>query len=511
MNISQRSSHSKRLFGVTTFVIGAGVMAVELTASRLLAPFFGASMFVWTSLIVTILLALALGYWTGGNLAGKGAKIGTVGAALCGTSITLIFGVIILPICANATSGFLTSFSAAFVALFLGSFVAAVVAFAAPVFLLAAAGPILLKEWSEGSDIGNASGKYFAISTVGSVVGTLLPTLILVPTVGARHTIEMIALIFMALGLALIPWRRDALAALIFIPALAYSEIQPLFSAQKAIEQRESPYQLISVLSDGEKRYLTFNESLGVQSVYEPGAQRTGWYFDYLALLPWLRRSVDGSSPKIAFIGLAGGSGVRAFRTFLAPEEKTDITGVDLDPTVIEIGKKYFALGDLPMRIVSEDGRMFLQHTKNTFDVIVFDMYSTQVYIPPHVATKEFFTLAHARLSPGGMIAMNVNAPSDDSPLLKTLVNTIASQFKNVRVIPMPTEWNRVVMASDESIPLEEATTHLPPTWNDVALTITKTRDVRYDPSADIFTDDRAPIELLTDSMIVRAALTKEK
>jgi len=496
------------VLAASTFVIGIGVMAVEITASRLLAPYFGASMFVWTSLIVTVLVALSVGYFLGGRVASKGAGLDTVGFLSCGASALLIFGMLIIPSFSSAVSGILVRLSTASVALFLGSLLVTMIVFACPVFLMAMSGPILLRAWSAHGDVGAISGRYFAVSTIGSVIGTVAPTLVLVPVLGARGTIYAISAMFMLLGLALaVQWRKLGLTlalALVLMPPALYGT-----PPADVLMERESPYQLIRVAQDGDRRYLIFNEGTGIQSVYTPGRERTGFYFDHLGIMPILRQKPPGQPHRALIVGLAGGTAAFRYPSFVRDGSRVELTGVEVDPAVIETAREWFDLDATGVRVVNADGRVYFHTTEETFDSILVDAYSTQLYIPPHLATKEFYALTKTRLAKDGVLVMNVNAPNEGSRLLRALVATAASVFPHVVVVPIKGAWNHLVLASDEPFDIESAAARIPDEYADVRDGLLAARTVVHDPEAEIFTDDRAPVEFLTDSMIVAQAFSR--
>lgn len=501
------SKKEERRLAAATFVIGIGVMAVEITASRLLAPYFGASMYVWTSLIVTVLLALSFGYYLGGNAASKGANDEAVGFLCCIAAALLVLGMVVIPHFSNVVSGLLVGVSSATVALFVGSLLVAIVVFATPVFLMAMAAPILLKEWSSLGDVGAVSGRYFAVSTAGSVIGTVAPTLVLVPLLGARSTMYSVAAMFMLLAFFLLPKRRKivaAMAASLVVMAL----LMPHSSPKHLVLERESPYQLIRVAqTDDGRRLLVFNEGAGIQSVYVPGGGRTDFYFDYAGILPLLRPAGTGSHDAV-IVGFAGGSVAARYRTF-APDRDVRITGVEVDPAVIDTARRFFGVDDLGVDLINEDGRMFFAHTKKSFDTEFIDAYSTQLYIPPHLATGEFFALAKSRLKKDGVFAMNVNAPNEDSRLLKAMANTVSGVFRHTMIVPIANSWNHLILASDAPFDLNDVAYHVPDTYSDVKASLLSSYEVTHDARAEVFTDDRAPIEYLTDAMILQQAWQK--
>lgn len=494
---------SEFLLGVVAFVVGAGVMAVELTASRLLAPYFGASFFVWTSLIVTVLFALSVGYWVGGLAAAKGDGVRTVGYLLCGAAVLLLAGLAVAPTFSVTVVSLLADASSATTALFLGSLAVSAFVFAAPVFMLAAVGPILLKAWSAKGDVGRMSGRYFAVSTIGSVLGTVAPTLWLVPAFGARHSIQAVAVAFLLLGAGLLRGRIRVLAPVVVLLLVAYTEASAKGAAAELVLERESPYQLIRVFKDGDRRYLTFNEGAGIQSVYDPSGGRLGMYYDYFGLVP-LVRPPGPNGQDVAVIGLAAGTAVRQYGSIIKDDYR--FTGVEVDQQVIDVARQEFGLDGLGIDVVNEDGRMFLSSTDRRFDVIIVDAYSVQLYIPAHLATEEFFQLVKSRLKPGGVLVMNVNAPRDDSPLLMALGNAVASAFADVRVVPLPEAWNRIVFAGAEPIDFDAVSRSLPEAFADMRAVLAGAYRVTRDTEAMSFTDDRAPVEFLTDAMIVGEA-----
>ncbi len=498
----KNAKREERRLAAATFIIGIGVMAVEITASRLLAPYFGASMYVWTSLIVTVLLAMSVGYYLGGNAAAKGIGGDAVGYLACVAASLLVMGMIAVPHFSSAISGLLVGVSSATVALFVGSLLVALVVFATPVFLMAMAGPILLREWSALGDVGAVSGRYFAISTAGSVIGTVAPTLVLVPLIGARETMYSVAAMFLLLAIFLLPKRRKfvaLLAAGLAVVALSLPHSLPA----SVVMERESPYQLIRVaqIDDG-RRLLIFNEGSGIQSVYVPGGGRTGFYFDYAGILPLLRPEQKGPH-KAVIVGFAGGSVAARYRSFASGRD-ISITGVEVDPAVIETARKYFGVDDAKVNIINQDGRLFFATTYDTFDVEFIDAYSTQLYIPPHLATGEFFALAKRRLNKDGVFAMNVNAPGEDSRLLKAMANTVAGEFRYTMVVPIKQSWNHLILASDAPFDLPRVAYDVPDAYSDVKASLLGAYEVTHDSRAEVFTDDRAPIEFLTDAMVLQ-------
>lgn len=497
------------LVGTATFSLGAATMAIEMTASRIVSPFFGASLFVWTSLIVTVLMAMSLGYWLGGKAAEKGAGLPQAGIVSAAAAFTLYIGTHLVPRFAPNIATLIFRMTSASIALFLGSFVFTLLAFALPVMFLASAGPMLLKSWAKGGDIGSTAGSYFATSTAGSVLGTIAPSIILVPLIGASATMDAVTLLLIIIAILLIGRTTGKYIALAVIP---FSLLGPLTDRQlpaNVIDEKESPYQLIRVIGDPNgPRYLTFNEATAIQSLYDPNGGPALPYIDVMGIAAVVREPKTPSETNAfngLILGLAGGGLPRAYIQTLPPTTKLNLTGVEIDPEVIKIARKWFALDELNVKVISEDARIFLSNTPDNFDSIAIDAYSVQLYIPPHLATKEFFQLVASRLTNDGVMSMNINAPSIDSSLLKTLLNTVASVFPHVLVVPVPGTWNYAVFASTSVMKPNEISTRL--TTNDTArVAIESSFKAIHDPSQATFTDDRAPIEFMTDTMMLQTA-----
>ncbi|MFH1046680.1 MAG: fused MFS/spermidine synthase [Patescibacteria group bacterium] len=495
-----------KFLSLVAFVVGAAVMAIEMTASRVLAPHFGASFFVWTALIVTVLLSMSVGYWVGGMFASRTPdNLEPLGLLLSSAAALLLASLWGSAGLGESAPALFELLGAASSALFVGALIMSFLLFSFPVFVLAMAGPVILKLWNAGSaDVGNSSGKYFAVSTTGSVIGTLLPSLMLVPVFGVRVTFMLVAFLLAIFGLPLLRGRIRWLAASVILAAALMVMSQSATYDPTQVYTKESPYQLIRVHEVDGNSYLIFNEGSGTQSVNFPNDQRTHMYFDHFAATPLL--AGEGSSLRTAVLGLAGGELVRQYLTVFPTEIPPDITGVEVDPDVIDVGRRFFATGDLPLTIVNEDGRTFLRGSEQEFDVIIVDAYSTQMYIPSHLVTAEFFSLAKSRLTDGGLITMNVNAPDRDSELLQAITNSIAAVFPHVYVSKAGHSWNWLITASERELDFFSAAKLLPSEYSDVAEALLSYEEVAYDSTIRLLTDDRAPIELMTDSMIIADA-----
>ncbi|MBU1029045.1 fused MFS/spermidine synthase, partial [Patescibacteria group bacterium] len=319
-------------------------------------------------------------------------------------------------------------------------------------------------------------------------------------------TMMSIAGVLAILGLLVIRGKMRAVSLAILIVVFFALLIQGYDRPERVVYEKESPYQLIRVEEYGSDRYLIFNDGSGTQSVWFPTRQRTDMYYDHLAAVPLLLNETD-QHWRTAVLGLAGGSLIRQYLTTYPKDLTPDIVGVEVDPSVIDTARRFFAIDELPIQIVNEDGRTFLARTQDPFDVIIIDAYSTQLYIPPHMVTEEFFSSVRDNLTVGGLTAMNVNAPQEDSALLQAITNTAASVFPFVYMTKAGSTWNWLVVASDQPLDYLSAASRLPENYGDVAESLLAVRRIMFDSGQQVLTDDRAPIELMTDKMIIADAL----
>jgi spermidine synthase len=379
-----------------------------------------------------------------------------------------------------------------------GSFFAALALFAVPVTLLGAVSPFAIRLALEDvGEAGTVAGRLYALSTVGSILGTFLSALVTIPLVGTQRTmLGSAALLVLAAALVLgIRWQLAtvAVAALLFIPAGTIKESAGL------LYEAESTYQYVQVVerADG-SRALKLNEGVAVHSVWYRKSVLTGGEWDMFLLVPPL---LDGPAQRMLVIGNAGGTIARAYGRLYPSVE---IDGVEIDPKVSEAGRRYLGLGDNPnLHVITEDGRPFLQRTRTRYDIIVVDAYR-QPYIPFYLATKEFFQLARDRLAPGGILALNVAAVPGDERLSQAIGSTVLAVFPQAwRWKPL--RFNELMLAFDR--PIQEGDLHgRIRAANSAVASLVPLFRAGVEPVrsvADVLTDDRAPVEWLTDRMII--------
>ncbi len=366
---------------LVVFVAGACSLAVELSASRLLAPYFGTSLFVWANLIGLILLYLTIGYFLGGRLADRYPRP----QVLYTLTITAAFLISLIPFLSKPILLWSqSSFSTYSIGVFYGSLVSVILLFAAPMILLGCVSPFAIRLRIEQlGRSGRTAGQLYAISTAGSILGTFLPVLFLIPTIGTYRTFFTFAvalLLVSIIGMASTrldnsgPRSRRVnssfLSILLLIPmTLSILTMQgPIKAAYGSngggvlIAERESVYNYIQVVRVGEETQLILNEGVGIHSVYNPHSILTQGPWDYFMIAPYFNNPPFTQSQvrRVAIIGLGAGTAVRQFTATYGP---IPIDGVEIDGTIVQMGQQYFHMNEPNLHVIVQDGRYFLQTT----------------------------------------------------------------------------------------------------------------------------------------------------
>ena len=488
---------SHRGLGALVFGAGIGSLATEIAASRLLAPYFGSSTIVWANLIGIVLAGLAVGYWLGGRIADRRPEPRLLGLIVLAAAIWVAVTPFVARPFLDAAVGNLDDASAGAV---IGSFFAVLLLFAPAVVLLGMVSPFAIRlAISDVATAGAVAGRFYALSTAGSLLGTFVPALIAIPLAGTQRTLLGTAAL-LALSASFLLGRRAlvlaaALAALVAVPPGAVKAEPGL------LHEEDSLYQFIQVVEkpDG-RRLLRLNEGVAVHSVWRPDTVLTGGVWDaFLALPPLLDRPLR----SVAILGNAAGTTARALGVFY-PQAHVD--GVELDPAVSRVGREWFGMDDNPnLDVHDADARPFLRRTDERYDLIVVDAYH-QPYVPFYLATREFFRLARERLAPGGIVALNVASVPGDESLLDGIAGTLKHEFESVSVWPA-LRFNKILLAFDDPgavarIEPGEVAPELRPL---VRLLLRQLQPVT-EKAERPWTDDRAPVEWVTDRMIVEYA-----
>ena len=491
---------------LTEFFSGMSVMAVELGASRLLAPYFSSSQIVWTIIIGTIMIAMALGNIYGGRSADKNPNpdrlYGRVLVAAAWISLIPVFGKYVI----LAISGVLI-FSVNSNFLIVAGFAACMVVFVFPLFLLGTVTPSLVKFTVDNlDDSGRLVGNLNASNTIGSIIGTFVPTFISIPAVGTSITflifggilVVLSVVYFISSGIAVRRAKKVPVVILIFILSCVFGHDNSFAFWEKdsLTYEGESVYNYLQVYEDEEDVYLSTNVLFGVQSVYHKDKGLTGMYYDYAMAAPYMAglKEKDG----LSILVLGNGSGTYATQCERYFDGVT-LEGVEIDAKITKLAEKYF---DLPedVKVTTYDGRAYLNAVKKRYDVIMVDAYQ-DITIPFQMSSVEFFRLVKEHLTDDGVMVVNMNMRGGGKGSINEyLSDTIAHVFSEVYTVDVSHTTNTELFASNNANMAERFRSNLNGEDNPELLRMMQEIDselVKYSAGEHCMTDDKAPVELL--------------
>jgi spermidine synthase len=493
------------------FVGGMTSLALEIMAPRLLAPFFGTTLIVWSIVIGMFLFYLSAGYFIGGRLADRYPTP----RVLCGITTAAAIAIAVIPFISQPvlewSVGGLSQVNVSIVAT---SFVAVLLLFSAPVILLGLVSPYAVRLSVNAVDSsGRSVGGLYALSTVGSIIGAFLPVLVLMPNWGVRRTFLAFSVALLAASLwgLRLPARMavSVPGALVLLPLLLPQVISlgPLKPQPGLIFDQESAYNYIQVVQEADgTRELVLNEGQAIHSVYRADRVLTGWYWDYFLAAPYLNAgAAAGQVHRVAIVGLAGGTIARQFSAMYG---SVPIDGVEIDPAIVAAGQRYFGMTEPNLHVHIADGRPFMRTTTATYDVVAIDAFQ-QPYIPFQLTTVEFFQEVRAHLSPNGVVCMNAGHTRTDYRLIQALVNTLGRLFPSVYTFNVPGTFNTEIMATMRPTSLATLQANLASVPSDsllntVAQEVLPVAQVAHpQPGGLYFTDDRAPVEQVIDQLLL--------
>ncbi len=432
------------------FGSGAVLMGLEIVGSRVIAPFFGSSVYVWGGLISIFLAALSLGYYLGGTMSDRWPR-----AAVLATLLSLA-GIAILAL--NAVSRpVLIAFDTWDLGPRLNPLLASIVLFSIPSVLMGTTSPFAIKLVARDlATVGTSAGVLYALSTAGSIFGTVATAFFLIPALGVRAILYLLGGLLLFLAALLMASAGRSVRPALAVAALLLVLLTPVQShgapiaipTQRVIYEKDSAYHQISILEDGFNRYLRFNRSFQGGMVLRNPYESPFLYTSYAHLA----HIFHPSTRRVLLIGLGSGTIPKRF-TRDYPDLAVDT--VELDPEVVDVAKRFFEVKeDARQRIFVSDGRVFVRRSDAAYDVIILDAYFAEG-IPFHLATKEFLELARDHLTPGGIVVSNIIGALDgpQSKLYRALHKTYGSVFAGLYPFPVafglarnPTEMRTIIL-----------------------------------------------------------------
>jgi len=499
----------------TVFIAGMTTLAIELTASRLLGSVFGTSNLVWASIIGLILIYLTVGYVLGGRWADRSPNPRTMFAILAWGAFTAgLVPVLARPVLLLAAE----AFDELQVGVLFGSFSAVLVLFSLPVTLLGTISPFAIRlVIQDEGEAGRVSGRIYAISTLGSFIGTFLPVLVMIPLLGTTLTFLSFSgfLLLVAFGGLWIDSGWGGVLRWLWMPlVLAILGIlwvnRPLKASQGQIYETESAYNYIQVLEEEDgTRYLRLNEGQGIHSVWHPDRLDFHGPWEQFLAGPFFNPPEYGPEhvESIAILGLAAGTISRQASVVFGP---LPIEGFEIDPTIIQVGRAYFNMNQQNLQAIAQDGRLGLARSGRRYTLIAVDAYQPP-YIPWHLTTREFFQLVAEHLTDEGVMVVNVGRAPGDRRLIDGLVGTIRTVFSSVYVMDVPDSFNSIIYATLRPTRIENLYQNLlylmgRDDIHPLLIAAIQRTVVYQQPTPDsqvVFTDDRAPIEWITNNMVL--------
>ena len=434
---------------ILVVISGAVLMSLEILGSRVLAPDYGNSIFVWGSLIGVFLAALSLGYYLGGILADRRPRLSFLATLLAAAGMFTL----LIPALSPGLAARLAAWDLAGPRL--GPLSASILLFFVPGVLMGTVSPYAVRLRSPATEgVGLAAGRLYALSTLGSLVGTFATAFFLIPATGVRELVHWLGVVLLgtsAAGLAYERrWVAASLVAVLLVSVapppgsgagpLPAGEGQPGVTNQEALTsdglrtvyEQDSFYHHIRVVESEDTRFLRFDNSwqsgMYLRDPFATRFEYTDFFHLATALQPGLRKAL--------FIGLGGGSAPKAFWR-LYPQLEIDVA--EIDPEVVRVAREYFRLPDEPrLRVHAADGRLFLDGSRERFDLIVLDAYYADA-VPFHLTTREFFRLAADHLAPGGVLAINAISALEGprSRFYRSLVRTLQESFPTRYTFPV--------------------------------------------------------------------------
>lgn len=486
-------------------------LAIEFTASRLLQTVYGTSNIVWANVIGLVLLSLTAGYFIGGWLADRHPHETVFYGLVSAAGFSAVFFLLLTSAILREAAGAMAVLNIGAIA---GSLVLVVLALIVPVTLLGCLSPFAIRlAVHDVAEAGRVSGRIYAISTLGSLLGTYLPVLIIIPLAGSRWAAILFGTLLLVIGL-IGYWRAGqrrkaiiaALLSLVVLPAMVFQISGGIKAGAGQLYETESAYNYIQVIRQGDCNYLLLNEGQAYHSFYCDGGRVPSIsVWSIMLAAPYF--NTEAQAPEnLAVVGLAAGTIPKQFTRVFGP---IDIDGIELDPAIIAAGRQFFALTEPNIHAIVGDGRYELTKLAGPYDVITVDAYKVP-YIPWHLTTREFFTLVSERLDDDGVLAINVGRVPDDRRLIDAVGATLLSVFPTVHAIDIPGTLNTILVATKQPTTIGNLQANLAaleagvdPLLRD-ALVTAAANIAPMATGGTVMTDDRAPIESISDSIVIR-------
>lgn len=490
----------KYIMELIVFICGASIMILELVASRVLAPYVGTSTFVWTSLIGIILGSLSLGYWLGGRLADNNPSYKTLSLVIFSSSLFIGVGTII-------QGGLLELIQDRFRDIRIAAILSTVVLFAVPSILLGMVSPYAVKlKIGSIEKSGTTVGNLYAVSTIGSIIGTFVAGFLLIPFIGTMRiqlllSVVLIITSIFAYAQGLIIKRLFALV--MFLLMVLLFGMSQAISEKKGFVDVDTQYSRVWIFDRNDEsgsriRYMYINNEIS-SGMY---MNKDDLVFEYTKYYNLARHFV----PSIKSSLMIGGAGYSYPKNYLENFEGARMDVVEIDPKLTELARKYFNLeGDSRLNIFHEDGRTFLNTSDRRYDAILMDAFKSIYSLPYQLTTQEAVEKMYNMLTDNGVVVANVISAieGEKGKFLRAEYATYKKVFPQVYVFPVRNpnnayEVQNIIIAAlktGDNVSFEssdrELDSYLKHMWK---------KDITND--VPVLTDDYSPVESYIAEML---------
>lgn len=474
----------RTLLPVSVFVSGAVVMVLEVLGARFIAPVYGTSLHVWSAIIAVTLLSLSVGYWVGGRFADRYPHA---------SAYFLVFEIaalliVLLPLVREPV---LTATKP--LGLRGGALASAVLFLGVPLTLLGMISPYAVRLSAHLiTDLGRTTGQLYALSTAGSLLGTLCAGFYLIPSFRLRTIFVGAALVLI---LPAVVWqaaaaRRHLAVALLVVLAAALVAARPLRTAAHVKQIVDTHFAELKVLDEGGARTLLANNTIQTQAIAGSNVALAA-YIPVMAELAW-RAKPEGK--RALLIGLGGGVLPPLFASW-----GVRMHSVEVDQEVVDVARDWFAFDPSRYGVTVGDGRQLLAAGGESWDYIVLDAFAGEA-VPIHLLTEEMVALIDQRLAKHGLVVLNYLGyrEGERARPLRSVVRTLETHFPHVVTVPSfpPGDYgNNIVLASREPVRLRRGPRpfRVPP-WMEEQVVLQEPLDTGGEGI--VLTDDYNPLDL---------------
>lgn len=503
-----KKKNNNLILYITSFLSGMTVMAVELSCSRLLAPYFSSSQIVWSVIIGLIMICMSVGNILGGRSADKHGSLNRLYVYIWIASIWVaLIPFIAKYLIALVAGGLILLFPSSNLVV-AGSALSCLIIFSLPMILLGMVSPYLVKLGVEDTEnSGKITGQIYAMGTIGSIIGTFIPTFLTIPYIGTSKTFLLFALLLnIVCALYFILSRKNGLrntitAILVFVLLLIPINDSYAFWKSDIVYEGESLYNYLQVEETDDSVILSTNVAFGVQSIYKKDGSLSGYYYEYALMAPYF---IEDMSPEkeldVLVLGLGTGTYPKQMKKYIP---NVSIDAVEIDQKIADLAYEYFNLQEDEANVFVNDGRSFLSTPDaRQYDIILADAYQ-DITVPFHMSTVEFFQEVKDHLKPGGVLIVNVNIKSGSfTGVPEYLANTVKSLFNKVYRADLRQVTNSLLFVSDDVNMIENYKTNAKAQIdenNDLYYISRYIEDNLVEMTEDtlLLTDDLAPVEIL--------------